>query len=234
MTTKPSYWQAFAIAQADFKPLLKTESNKHFNSKYADLAGAWDSVRDALQAQGFIAHRELMSKSEHNPLTLCVTLRHVPSGESQTVGVPLPDVTDPQKLRSAITYAARTGLECLCHLCPDDDDGNAAASSLRGQQQALGSNLQAQAAPPADGPPLKVAPNAAERKRNAQRWIDAQLATFGKLTDKAELDTILATQDFIKRLEALKKGQPELAEAFSERCDAIYAQLADNHDGAPF
>ena len=43
---------AFVKAQRAFGPALKTSTNPHFKSKYADLANCVEAVVDALNANG--------------------------------------------------------------------------------------------------------------------------------------------------------------------------------------
>ena len=43
---------AFVKAQRDFAPALKTSTNPHFKSKYADLAACVEAVIDALNTNG--------------------------------------------------------------------------------------------------------------------------------------------------------------------------------------
>lgn len=44
--------QAFVKAQKGFAPALKTSSNPHFKSRYADLAACVEAVIDALNSNG--------------------------------------------------------------------------------------------------------------------------------------------------------------------------------------
>ena len=44
--------EAFVKAQKEFAPALKTGTNPHFRSKYVDLAGAVESVIQALHNNG--------------------------------------------------------------------------------------------------------------------------------------------------------------------------------------
>lgn len=115
---------AFVRAQKAFGPALKTSSNPHFKSKYADLANCVEAVIDALNANGI----GLMQPCHESPSGVIVeTLFVHESGETMSAGrlhVPAAK-NDPQGYGSALTYARRYSLMAACGIAPEDDDGNA-------------------------------------------------------------------------------------------------------------
>lgn len=118
--------KAFVQAQKAFAPALKSSSNPHFKSKYADLAACVEAVIDALNAQGI----GLMQRTAHSDdgVTVETVLIHE-SGEQLSGGylhVPA-SKQDPQGYGSALTYARRYSLMATCGIAPEDDDGNAAS-----------------------------------------------------------------------------------------------------------
>ena len=57
------------------------------------------------------------------------------SGESVTSSIVLPQIDDPQKLGSAITYYRRYTLQSLLGLQAEDDDANSASQATKSQKQ---------------------------------------------------------------------------------------------------
>lgn len=117
---------ALVKAQKAFGPALKSSSNPHFKSKYADLAACVEAVIEALNANGIAMMQRTL------PCESGVTVETVfihESGESLTSGplhVPAAK-SDPQGYGSALTYARRYSLMAACGIAPEDDDGNAAS-----------------------------------------------------------------------------------------------------------
>ena len=117
---------AFVKAQKQFGPALKTNTNPHFKSKYADLSACVEAVIDALNSNG-IALIQNTHESDSGVIVETVFLHE--SGEILSSGklhVPAAK-NDPQGYGSALTYARRYSLMAACGIAPEDDDGNAAS-----------------------------------------------------------------------------------------------------------
>jgi hypothetical protein len=116
---------ALVKAQKAFGPALKSSTNPHFKSKYADLAACVEAVIDGLNANGiFLAQ---VCHESADGVIVETQLIHE-SGESFSAGklhVPA-SKQDPQGYGSALTYARRYSLMAACGIAPEDDDGNAA------------------------------------------------------------------------------------------------------------
>jgi hypothetical protein len=117
---------ALVKAQKGFSPALKTATNPHFKSKYADLASCVEAVVDSLNANGIY----LLQQSHEcaDGVTIETTFIHE-SGETLSAGrLHVPATKhDAQGYGSALTYARRYSLMAACGMAPEDDDGNAAA-----------------------------------------------------------------------------------------------------------
>lgn len=116
---------ALVKAQRGFAPALKTSSNPHFKSKYADLAACVEAVIDSLNANG-IALIQKQHPCDHGVSVETVFVHE--SGECLSAGVLTVPASkqDPQGYGSALTYARRYSLMAACGIAPEDDDGNAA------------------------------------------------------------------------------------------------------------
>jgi hypothetical protein len=117
---------ALVKAQKAFGPALKSSTNPHFQSRYADLAACVEAVMDGLNDNGIALIQkcydcangvmvETMFVHESGEMLECGIL-HVPASKQ-----------DPQGYGSALTYARRYSLMAACGIAPEDDDGNAAS-----------------------------------------------------------------------------------------------------------
>lgn len=117
---------AFIKAKKQFAPAMKTSTNPHFKSKYADLAACVEAVDDAFLDNGIVMYQETFDCD--SGVTVETVLLHE-SGEAIRCGrlhVPA-SKGDAQGYGSALTYARRYSLMAACGIAPDDDDGNAAS-----------------------------------------------------------------------------------------------------------
>jgi hypothetical protein len=123
---------ALVKAQKAFGPALKTATNPHFRTKYADLSACVEAVIDALNDNGIA----LIQKNHLDETGVTVETVFVhESGETLDCGklhVPAAK-NDPQGYGSALTYARRYSLMAACGIAPEDDDGNAGAEAKRTQ-----------------------------------------------------------------------------------------------------
>jgi hypothetical protein len=120
---------ALVKAQQAFGPALKTATNPHFRSRYADLAACVEAVMDGLNSNG-IALVQQLTESDTGVIVETVFIHE--SGEMLNCGkLHVPAVKhDPQGYGSALTYARRYSLMAACGIAPEDDDGNAASRKV--------------------------------------------------------------------------------------------------------
>ena len=119
---------ALASAQMHMGKALKSASNPHFKSKYADLASVVDACMPALNEAG-IAVIQPTTDDEGGRYVETILI-HGESGETLKCRVPLiVSKNDMQGYGSAVTYARRYGLMSMAGIAPEDDDGNAAAKA---------------------------------------------------------------------------------------------------------
>jgi hypothetical protein len=118
---------ALVKAQAEIKAALKDATNPHFKSKYADLSSVVEAVKAPLLKNGIAFLQGIHDAVDG--VAVETMLLHT-SGEwiSSTLRLPATK-QDAQGYGSAITYGRRYGLQAICGVPAEDDDGNAAAAS---------------------------------------------------------------------------------------------------------
>jgi len=117
---------ALVKAQKEFGPALKSSTNPHFRSRYADLSACVEAVIDALNNNGIML-MQFTHPCDNGVIVETMFLHE--SGEHISGGrlhVPA-SKQDPQGYGSALTYARRYSLQAACGIAPEDDDGNAAS-----------------------------------------------------------------------------------------------------------
>ena len=174
---------AFVKAQKAFGPALKTSTNPHFKSRYADLAACVEAVIDALNANG-IGLVQVMHEC-NDGVIVSTTFIHE-SGEIIDCGkLHVPAAKhDPQGYGSALTYARRYSLMAACGIAPEDDDGNTAVRKTTVDENALVDHLAAiEASTDQDG--LKNAYKAAYAACNSNAdWQKKVIAAKDKVKAK--------------------------------------------------
>ena len=121
--------QSFVKAQKAFGPALKSSTNPHFRTKYADLSACVEAVIDALNDNGIALIQQ--THECDNGVSVETIFMHE-SGEMLSTGrlhVPAAK-QDPQGYGSALTYARRYSLMAACGIAPEDDDANAASKKF--------------------------------------------------------------------------------------------------------
>ena len=116
-------------AQSEMGVAVKSATNPHFKSKYADLSSVVDATIAAFHANGFA----VLQKSGKDDLGHFVNTQIVhTSGSAFSSNVYLElSKKDMQAVGAAITYARRYGLLGMAGIAPEDDDGETAVG--RGQ-----------------------------------------------------------------------------------------------------
>lgn len=130
--------------QSEIGVLVKTETNPFFKSKYMDINGLLEQLLPLLEKYKLTVIQPL-SNIEGKPAlrtlvisepTLLFQTKDTPENGKPIVNIPtkrevlvddympLPDLQDPQKMGSAITYYRRYALQSLFLLRAEDDDAN--------------------------------------------------------------------------------------------------------------
>lgn len=121
---------ALAKAQGAMGNAPFNKTNPHFKSKYADLASVRDAVTPHLAANGLSLVQTTMPG---NGSMLVVTSLIHASGQWISSEYPvIHDVNKPQAMGSALTYARRYSISCICGIASEeDDDANEATNHAK-------------------------------------------------------------------------------------------------------
>ena len=107
--------------KSEIGTLSKNASNPFFKSKYLDLGEILSNLEPILQKHKLLLLQPVLDNSVYTEI------HDLESGEIIKSAIPLPNIQDPQKIGSAITYYRRYSLQSLLALQTDDDDGNKAS-----------------------------------------------------------------------------------------------------------
>lgn len=111
--------------QSEIGALAKTETNPFFKSKYFDVNSLIAQLMPLLEKYGLTVLQPLCTVDGKPALNTLVY------GDDKLLvdyAIPLPEITDPQKMGSAITYYRRYSLQSLFLLQAEDDDANHASA----------------------------------------------------------------------------------------------------------
>jgi hypothetical protein len=110
-------------AKLEIGKVTKGSKNPFFKSNYADLNSLIEAVEPTLLKYDLIL---LQPVKDGNVYTQIIDIE---SGDMVESSLPLPSITDPQKIIASITYFRRGTLQSLLSLQAIDDDGNEAAKT---------------------------------------------------------------------------------------------------------
>ena len=134
-TNEVSLHQKLLKVQSEIGAISKKANNPFFKSKYFDINMLIAEVLPILNKHG-ITLLQPISDGE-----VCSAISD--SNEVIESRIALPDINDPQKLGSAITYFRRYTLQSLLALQAEDDDANLASGKVAQKQKLTESGFQA-------------------------------------------------------------------------------------------
>jgi hypothetical protein len=123
MKTETNFYEKLAAVKAEVGRISKDSSNPFFKSKYFDVNSLLLHVEPIIQKNGLL----LLQPIQDN---LVKSIIFDTNGFSIESGIVLPELNDPQKLGSAITYYRRYTLQSLLALQAEDDDANLASNKV--------------------------------------------------------------------------------------------------------
>jgi hypothetical protein len=109
--------------QREIGAISKDTKNPFYNSKYFDINSLLRQVMPLLQKQELVLIQPIQDGQVKSVIVDT-------DGGSIESSMFLPEINDPQKLGSAITYYRRYTLQSLLALQAEDDDGNATVNQV--------------------------------------------------------------------------------------------------------
>ena len=125
-----SIYKKLFEAKKEIGVISKDSKNPFFKSNYLSLNGLIDAVEDVLVKHDLLL---LQPIKEGNVYTTITDIDN-PDDVVQSF-VQLPNIQDPQKLGSAITYYRRYTLQSLLGLQAEDDDGNSSTKQVKEERK---------------------------------------------------------------------------------------------------
>jgi len=111
--------------QQEVGAISKDSKNPFFKSKYFDINGLINHVTPILSRHGLVLTQPIVGGVQ------CSVITDSESEEFVDSGLKLPELNDPQKLGSAVTYYRRYTLCSLLALQAEDDDANIASKESK-------------------------------------------------------------------------------------------------------
>jgi hypothetical protein len=105
--------------------VAKNSTNPHFKNKYADINALVETVEPILLEYGLVLIQPI-----YNGLVTTVIV-DIDNGDRIESEMRLPEIQDPQKIGSAVTYYRRYTLQSLLSLQAEDDDANSASATVK-------------------------------------------------------------------------------------------------------
>lgn len=119
-----SIYKKLFEAKKEIGKISKDSKNPFFKSNYLSLNGLIDAVEDVLVKHDLLLLQPII---EGNVVTRLIDVTDDTFIDSVMI---LPNIQDPQKLGSAITYYRRYTLQSLLGLQAEDDDANVATKHV--------------------------------------------------------------------------------------------------------
>lgn len=110
--------------------ISKDSENPFFKSKYFDINKLLEIIKPVLNEMNIVILQPLRSVEGRPALGTVLIDTEADKVLSDTT-ITLPDLQDPQKMGSAITYYRRYSLQSLLGLEAEDDDGNLASNKVK-------------------------------------------------------------------------------------------------------
>ncbi len=123
-----SIYKKLFEAKKEIGAITKDAKNPFFKSNYFDINSLLREIEPILEKNDLVLLQPINNG--------CVTTRiyEVETNTFVKSEIALPNIQDPQKLGSAITYYRRYTLQSLLGLQAEDDDGNSASKSVKGKK----------------------------------------------------------------------------------------------------
>lgn len=115
--------KSLANAKSEIGKMSKDNNNPFFKSKFFDINQLLEHVEPLLFKHNLVVLQPIEDGR------VVTRIYHAESGDSISSELELPQISDPQKVGSAITYYRRYTLASLLAIQAEDDDGNKASGN---------------------------------------------------------------------------------------------------------
>jgi hypothetical protein len=126
-----TFLQKLHNAKQSIKKIAKNAKNPHFKNNYADINALIEEVEPILLENRLLLLQPIEDGYVYTRIV------DVDSGEICESCMKLPEIQDPQKIGSAVTYYRRYTLQSLLSLQAVDDDANLSSEAVKSQKQGL-------------------------------------------------------------------------------------------------
>jgi len=126
-----TFLQKLHNAKQSIKKIAKNAKNPHFKNNYADINALIEEVEPILLENRLLLLQPIEDGYVYSRIV------DIDSGEICESCMKLPEITDPQKIGSAVTYYRRYTLQSLLSLQAVDDDANLSSEAVKSQKQGL-------------------------------------------------------------------------------------------------
>ena len=137
-----SIYKKLFEAKKEIGKISKDSTNPFYKSKYFDVNSLLEHVEPILQNHDLL----LLQPISNGAVTTIIYDIDTENKNYMSSSIPLPNIQDPQKLGSAITYYRRYTLQSLLGLQAEDDDGNTATKQVKTERKQALTNEQYQSA----------------------------------------------------------------------------------------
>jgi hypothetical protein len=118
-------------AKQSIKKIAKNAKNPHFKNNYADINALIEEVEPILLENRLLLLQPIEDGYVYTRIV------DIDSAEICESSMKLPEIQDPQKIGSAVTYYRRYTLQSLLSLQAVDDDANLSSEAVKSQKQGL-------------------------------------------------------------------------------------------------
>ena len=126
-----TFLQKLHNAKQSIKKIAKNAKNPHFKNNYADINALIEEVEPILLENRLLLLQPIEDGYVYSRIV------DIDTSEFCESCMKLPEIQDPQKIGSAVTYYRRYTLQSLLSLQAVDDDANLSSEAVKSQKQGL-------------------------------------------------------------------------------------------------
>lgn len=181
-TAPDTLWEAFALAQEKFGPIMK--DTKGARGKYAPLDAVLEMARPILNECGLVLTQP--TRVDGDTLFVHTAVVHKSSGEMHECSYPAGLLTlQHQQLGAGVTYARRYSLLSILGVFPENEDDDGEKAGAAGGERT-----------PSHPPPRQQQTSQPQVRPQARKFVDKACADIEAA--QGDVDAVWATFDEIK------------------------------------